>query len=54
VAPADEFEADYDSNRADIRAGATAIGRTFIQNGAVSVAVAGPENLSANVSCTVR
>ena len=54
VAPADEFEADYDSNRADIRAGATAIGRTFIQNGAVSVVVTGPESLSANVSCTVR
>ena len=54
VAPADEFEADYDSNRADIRAGATAIDRTFIQNGTVSVVVTGAESLSANVSCTAR
>ena len=54
VAPADEFEADYDSNRADIRAGATAIDRTFIQNGTVSVVVTGADSLSANVSCTAR
>jgi hypothetical protein len=55
VAPADEFEADYDSNRADIRAGATEISRTFIQGDAVSVVVTGAENLSAtNVSCRVR
>lgn len=54
VAPADEFEADYDSNRADIRAGATEISRTFIQGGAVSVVVTGAETLSASASCKVR
>ena len=54
VAPADEFEADYDSNRKDIRAGATAIPATFIQNGSVSAVVTGAENLSATVSCQVR
>ncbi|HWP23239.1 MAG TPA: hypothetical protein VNM15_03495 [Candidatus Binatia bacterium] len=55
VAPADEFEVDYDSNRADIRRGAIAISPTFIQNGTVSVIVTGAENLSANnVSCTTR
>lgn len=54
VAPADEFEADYDSNRADIRAGATAIPATFIQNGSVTAVVTGAENLSATVSCQLR
>ena len=54
IAPADEFEADYDSNRADIRAGATAIPATFIQGGAVTAVVIGAENLSATVSCRVR
>ena len=55
VAPADEFEADFDSNRADILAGATPIARTFIQNGKVSVEVTGPENLSAtDVACRIR
>ena len=51
----DQFEADFDSNLADIRAGATKISRTFIQNGKVSVNVTGPEALSAtDVSCVVR
>jgi hypothetical protein len=54
VAPADEFEADYDSNRADIRAGATAIAATFIQGSSVTAVVTGAENLSATVSCRVR
>lgn len=54
VAPADEFEADYDSNRADIRGGATAIPATFIQGGVVTAVVTGAENLSATVSCRVR
>ena len=55
VAPADEFEADFDSNRADILAGATPIAKTFIQNGKVSVQVTGPENLSAtDVACRIR
>ena len=54
VAPADEFEADYDSNRADIRAGATRIAATFIQGGSVTAVVTGAENLSATVGCSVR
>ena len=54
VAPADEFEADYDSNRADIRAGATAIPASFIQGGTVTAVVTGQETLSATVSCRVR
>jgi len=54
VAPADEFEADFDSNRADIRAGATAISATFIQNGSVTAIVTGAENLSATTNCRTR
>lgn len=51
----DQFEADFDSNRADILAGATPISARFLQSGSVSVQVTGPENLSAtNVSCRVR
>lgn len=51
----DEFEADYDSNRADIRAGATKISATFIINGAVNVAVQGPVSFAAqDYSCVVR
>ncbi|HET7007374.1 MAG TPA: hypothetical protein VFK65_17845 [Candidatus Binatia bacterium] len=51
----DEFETDFDSNRADIRAGATAISATFIQGGTVNVSVTGPESLSAtNVACRIR
>jgi hypothetical protein len=54
-AGADEFEADYDSNRADIRAGATAIGAKFIQNGKVNVAVSGPVSFAANdYACVTR
>jgi hypothetical protein len=52
---ADEFEADYDSSRADIRAGATAIGAKFIQNGKVNVAVSGPVSFDAkDYACVVR
>lgn len=51
----DEFETDFDSNRADIRAGATAISATFIQNRTINVTVSGPESLSAtNVACSFR
>ena len=51
----DEFETDFDSNRADIRAGATAISAIFIQGGTVNVSVTGPESLSAtNVACRIR
>jgi hypothetical protein len=55
VPGADEFEADFDSNRADIRAGATAIGPKFIQNRKVNVAVSGPVNFDAkDYACVVR
>lgn len=54
VAPADEFEVDSDSSRANIRAGAIAIPATFIQGGAVSTVVTGAENLSGTVNCVVR
>jgi len=51
----DEFEADFDSNRGDIRRGATAIASNFIVNGTVDATVTGPVNLSAtNVACRVR
>jgi hypothetical protein len=54
-AGSDEFEVDFDSNRADIRAGATPIAKTFIQNRKVSVKVTGLENLSAtDVACRIR
>jgi hypothetical protein len=55
VAGADEFETDYDSNRADIRAGATAIAPKFIQNRKVNVAVSGPISFDAqDYACVVR
>ena len=51
----DEFETDFDSNRADIRAGATKISPTFIQNSTINVTASGPESLSAtNVTCSFR
>ena len=51
----DEFETYFDSNRADIHAGATAISATFLQSGTVNVSVTGPESLSAtNVACRIR
>ena len=51
----DQFEVDFDSNRADILAGAIKISKTFIQAGKVSVQVNGPENLSAtDVACRIR
>ena len=49
--PADEFEADFDSNPANIRAGATAIPASAGRNG-VSVVVAGPDvSFSQTVPC---
>ena len=53
----DEFEVDFDSNRADIRAGATPIAKTFIQNGKVSVQVTNPDGTSSSVNdvaCRIR
>ena len=49
--PADEFEADFDSNPANIRAGATAIAASAGRDG-VSVVVAGPDvSFSQTVPC---
>jgi hypothetical protein len=49
--PADEFKADFDSNPANIRAGATAIPASAGRNG-VSVVVAGPDvSFSQTVPC---
>ena len=54
-AGSDEFEVDFDSNRADIRAGATPIAKTFIVDRKVSVQVTGVETLSAtDVACRIR
>jgi hypothetical protein len=39
VAHRDEVEFDFDSNRGDIREGATAIPATFIQRGSVRAAL---------------
>ena len=51
----DQFEVDFDSNRADIRAGATPIAKTFIVDRKVSVQVTGAETLSAtDVACRIR
>ena len=53
----DEVEFDFDSNRADIRAGATAIPRDFIQDGAVSAQVvdaAGAVVAVGTTACRVR
>jgi len=57
AAVAGEVQADYDSNPADIRAGATAIPRTFIQGGMVTgkiVDAAGNTVIADTVSCRVR
>jgi hypothetical protein len=55
AAGADEFEADFDSNRADIRAGATEIAPKFIQNRKINVAVSGPVNFDAkDYACKTR
>ena len=49
--PADEFEADFDSNRANIGAGATAIPASAGRDG-VSVVVSGPDvSFSQSVPC---
>lgn len=52
-----EVEADYDSNPADIRAGAVAIPSTFITGGTVTgkiVNASGNTVISDTVSCRVR
>lgn len=57
VAVGDEAEFDFDSNPADIAAGATAISSTFIQNGQVTgkiVNSTGATVISDTVSCRVR
>jgi hypothetical protein len=53
----DQFEVDFDSNRADILAGAIKISKTFIQAGQVSVQVTNPNGTSSsvnNVACRIR
>lgn len=52
-----EIEADYDSNPADIRAGATAIASTFVKGGMVTGKLldsSGNTVISDTVSCRVR
>jgi hypothetical protein len=52
----DEFEADFDSNRNDVAAGATKISAKFIQGGKINVEVS-PDPGFVNrspYSCTVR
>jgi hypothetical protein len=50
--PADEFGADFDSNGADIRAGATAIPASTGRDGSVTVGVAGPDvSFSLSLPC---
>ena len=52
-----EIEADYDSNPADIRAGAVAIASTFITGGMVAgkvIDAAGNTVISDTASCRVR
>jgi len=52
-----EVQFDFDSNAADIAAGATAISRTFIQGGSVAAKIvngAGAVVLSGSGSCRVR
>lgn len=53
----DEAEFDFDSNPADIRAGATAISRTFIQGGSVTADIlnaSGAVVATASASCRTR
>ncbi|WP_374661503.1 hypothetical protein [Inhella sp.] len=57
AAVAGEIESDYDSNAADVRAGAVAIPSTFIQNGSVTGKVVdanGNTVISDTVACRVR
>lgn len=57
AAVGDELETDYDSNAADVRAGAVAIPSTFIQGGSVTGKVmdAGGNTVIADtVACRVR
>jgi hypothetical protein len=52
-----EVESDYDSNGADIRAGATAIAATFIAGGSVTgkvIDAAGNTVIADTVACRVR
>ncbi len=52
-----EVESDYDSNPADVRAGAVAIPSTFVQGGMVTgkvVDAAGNTVISDTVACRVR
>ena len=48
-----EVQFDFDSNPADITAGATGIGPTFIQGGSVTATIAGTA-ISITASCRVR
>ena len=57
AAVAGEVETDYDSNPADIRAGATAIAATFITGGSVTgkvINASGNTVISDTVACRVR
>lgn len=50
--PADAFEADFDSNRANIKAGATAIPTSSGRDGSVAVLVSGPDvSFAQSVPC---
>jgi hypothetical protein len=50
--PADEFESDFDSNRANIAAGATAIPASSGRDGHVAVLVSGPDvSFAQSVPC---
>ncbi len=53
----DQAEFDFDSNPADIRAGATAIARNFIQGGSVSADIldaSGAVVATASAACRAR
>lgn len=53
VAPADEAEFDFDSNRANIRRGATAVARDFVAAGdSITAEVSGPSTASRTAVCT--
>lgn len=57
AAVGDQVEFDFDSNRADIAAGATPISSAFIQNGQVTAKIIGPNGrtvVSDTETCRVR